>query len=63
MHLNGFKIYGGAEKVIEICKKTGAGYVIISTTSIDENKEEELRKKLNVEHIRLGRFSIQLKLN
>jgi UDP-GlcNAc:undecaprenyl-phosphate GlcNAc-1-phosphate transferase len=62
MHMHGVKIFGGVETIEQVCAKTNAGFVIIATELINEEKEQMLRKTLAPANILVGRFSVNLML-
>ena len=63
MYLYGFKIYGGEEQLLKICKDTNAEIILISSNTIDNAMEERLRSLLAPHDIELGRFSMNLYFN
>jgi len=60
MQLSGLKIYGSCDAIIDICKRNNASVILISTNSITGEKENELRKLLAAEEIKVGRFNLNL---
>jgi UDP-GlcNAc:undecaprenyl-phosphate GlcNAc-1-phosphate transferase len=60
MLLYGFKILGGESQLIDVCLKNKVDLVLISTKSIELERENMLRDQLAQQNIELGRFSIQL---
>lgn len=60
MRIYGYKIFGGVDSVESVCTKTKAGTVIISTSSISDDQETNLRESLSGKGISVGRFSINL---
>jgi UDP-GlcNAc:undecaprenyl-phosphate GlcNAc-1-phosphate transferase len=63
MYLYGFKVHGGSDRLVEICKATGAEVVLISANSIDPDRENYLRMILADENIELGRFAMDICFN
>ncbi|MES2376874.1 MAG: hypothetical protein V4553_09860 [Bacteroidota bacterium] len=61
--LYGYKIYGGKEQLIKICKKIKPDMVLISTKAIDIQAEDELRDLLAVYDIGIGRFNLTISYN
>jgi len=60
MFLHGYKIYGGKDSLAAVCNKIKPDMVLISTKSIDEESEDEIRALLDEQNIGLGRFSLSL---
>lgn len=60
MFLHGYKIYGGKNELLTICKKVKPDMVLISTNSIDKTDEDIIKTQLSVLNIGLGRFSLSL---
>lgn len=60
MLLYGFKILGGESQLMAACLKNRVDLVLISTKSIDLERENKLREQLSLQNIELGRFSIHL---
>ena len=58
MLLHGYKIYGGKNQLREICKKTGADMLLISTDLIDDHAENEIKELLENDAVKMGRFSM-----
>lgn len=61
--LYGYKIHGGKEQLLTICKKFKPDMVLISTRAIDQQAEDELRDLLAVHDIGIGRFSLTISYN
>ena len=60
MYLYGYRIFGGEPQLLESCKKHDVQLVLISSKSINTEKEQELKEKLNDAGIEVGRFSLNL---
>ena len=58
MLLHGYKIYGGKDELLEICKKTKANMILISTNAVNEDAEATLKQMLEADQISTGRFSM-----
>jgi len=63
MYLYGYKIFGGKEQLIDICKKIKPDVVLISTDAIDKENEELIKDILAAENIGTGRFSLSIRYN
>ncbi len=63
MYLYGYKIYGGKEQLLDICKKIKPHVVLISTDAIDQENEDLIKDILAVENIETGRFSLSIRYN
>jgi UDP-GlcNAc:undecaprenyl-phosphate GlcNAc-1-phosphate transferase len=60
MYLSGCKVYGGLDKVIEICHKKNATGVIISTPRIEAETQKALQTMLKPHQITLQTFLVSL---
>jgi len=63
MYLYGYKIYGGKEQLLDICKKIKPNIVLISTDAIDKENEDLIKDILAAENIGTGRFSLSIRYN
>ena len=63
MFLYGYKIYGGKNELLDICKKTKPDMVLISTNAIGQENEDALKLALAAQNIGLGRFNLSLNYN
>jgi UDP-GlcNAc:undecaprenyl-phosphate GlcNAc-1-phosphate transferase len=60
MLLAGLKVYGGSDRVADICRKTGASHVIVSTEAVQQDAYHQLKLHLSALDISLGRFMLHL---
>jgi len=61
MFLYGYKIYGGKEQMLNICKKVKPDIILISTDAIDRISETSIKELLvDTPDITLGRFNLSL---
>jgi UDP-GlcNAc:undecaprenyl-phosphate GlcNAc-1-phosphate transferase len=63
MFLYGYKIYGGKNDLLDICKKNKPDMVLISTNAINQENEDALKLQLAAQNIGLGRFNMTLNFN
>ncbi|WP_158797040.1 hypothetical protein [Pedobacter sp. L105] len=63
MLLYGYKIYGGKDQLLDICKKVKPDLVLISTNAIDLPGEDEIKTMLTAQHVGVGRFTLTLSYN
>lgn len=63
MFLHGYKIYGGKNELLTICKKVKPDMVLISTNAIDKIEEDIIKSQLSALNIGLGRFILSLNYN
>lgn len=61
--LYGYRIYGGKDKLTEICEKVKPYIIMISTDAISAEDEEEIRKLTGKQAIQLGRFAMSIQYN
>lgn len=60
MFLHGYKIYGGKDQLMEVCRKIKPELVLISTDAIAAADEDEIKIMLDTLNIGLGRFTLTL---
>ena len=63
MFLYGYKIYGGKDQLLEVCKKLKPELVLISTDAIAVAEEGEMKIMLDTLNIGIGRFTLTLSYN
>ena len=61
--LYGYKIYGSKKQLLTICKKHKPDMVLISTSAIGKESEDELRALLAEHNIGIGRFNLTISYN
>lgn len=63
MLLCGYKIYGGKDQLLAICRKIKPDLILISTNAISESEEHEITAMLSAQHVSVGRFTLTLSYN
>ncbi|MDB5118134.1 MAG: hypothetical protein JWQ79_3626 [Mucilaginibacter sp.] len=64
MFLYGYKIFGGKDQLVNVCKKIKPDIILISTNHIDQSKEESIKQLLSYnQDITIGRFNLSLSYN
>lgn len=63
MLLHGYKILGGKDQLLDICKRMNADMILISTNAIDKAAVDNLKTLLGEDQIITGRFTMSFDFN